>query len=335
MVTDKTTEASEGKLDLAQVPSVSTIPLQRFKKRIIVCCDGTWQDGVIAKELWKHTNILKLSRAFNNVDERSGTPIPQIVYYQTGVVAQNLYSEYANGTIEASLFDKIREAYTFICQNYHPGDEIFLFGFSRGAYTARMGAIGVLDRIDASHFPEIFLEYQQLSKQSDSRKIEQLDASLSKWTSRNSHGKKRADSGDDYFSIKCVGLFDSIGSVGLPEELTNKSPSTKSILGFPNELGEHIERTYHALAINENRLDFNCCKFLQTYGGRRKGQILKQCWFSGSHSDIGGGWQEHDLSDLTLAWMVANIGDMLSIDIAYITSLLDPVAPWGEQAPHK
>jgi hypothetical protein len=108
--------------------------------------------------------------------------------------------------------------------------------------------------------------------------IEQLNASLSKWTSRDSRGKKRADSGDDYFSIKwvfvaysqllrlryifrCVGLSDSIGSVGLPEELTNKSPSTKSILGFPdNQLGEHIERTYHALAINENRLDFvrNC-----------------------------------------------------------------------------
>lgn len=56
---------------------------------------------------------------------------------------------------------------------------------------------------------------------------------------------------------RCVGVFDTIGSVGLPEEITRRSPSTKSIFGFPNtELGEHIERAYQALAINETRLDF-------------------------------------------------------------------------------
>ncbi|KAG2154796.1 hypothetical protein DEU56DRAFT_770372 [Suillus clintonianus] len=313
----------------------------QFKKRIIVCCDGTWQDGVMVKECWKRTNILKLSRGLNHADERSGVPIQQIVYYQCGVgSAQNLYSQYVDGATGGSLGEKVQEAYAFISQNYHPGDEIFLFGFSRGAYTARMvamfiGAIGVLDRTDMDHFPDIFFWYQQLGKETDPKKIEQLEASLSKWTSHDSRGKSRADSDNDSFSIKCVGVFDTVGSVGLPEELTHKSPSTKSIFGFPNnELGEHIERAYQALAINETRLDFDCCKFAQTEGGRRKGQILKQCWFSGEHSDIGGGWQEHDLSDITLTWMVANIGDMLSIDIAYIASLPDPVAPWGEQHPH-
>ncbi|OAX32080.1 hypothetical protein K503DRAFT_21062, partial [Rhizopogon vinicolor AM-OR11-026] len=177
--------------------------------------------------------------------------------------------------------------------------------------------------------------YQKLGKETDPIKIEELKASLSKWTSHDSRGKRRADPDDDSFSIKCVGVFDTVGSVGLPEELTHKSSSTKSTFGFPNnELGEHIEHAYHALAIDETRSDFNCCKFEQTDGGRRKGQILKQCWFSGSHSDIGGGSEEHDLSDLTLWWMVANIGDMLSIDVAYITSLLNPVAPWGMQPPH-
>ncbi|KAG1749947.1 uncharacterized protein EDB91DRAFT_1046998 [Suillus paluster] len=331
--------------DLARLSRSSTEPFQagtKFKKRIIVCCDGTWQDGVIVKECWKHTNILKLSRGLEHVDERSGVPIPQIVYYQCGVgTAQNLYSQYVDGSCGVFVhIEKVQEAYAFISQNFHPGDEIFLFGFSRGAYTARMvamfiGAIGVLDRTDMDHFADIFVSYQKLGKETDPTKIEQLEASLSKWTSRDSRGKRRADTDNDSFSVKCVGVFDTVGSVGLPEELTHKSPSTKSIFGFPNnELGEHIERAYHALAINETRLDFNCCKFEQTEGGRRKGQILKQCWFSGEHSDIGGGWKDHDLSDLTLAWMVANIGDMLSIDFAYIVSLPDPVAPWGEQHPH-
>lgn len=331
------------KLDLVQ--RASTEPFQaagaRIKKRIIVCCDGTWQDGVIVKECWKQTNILKLSRALELEDQRSGVPIPQVVYYQCGIGAShNLYSEYVDGATGESLSEKVQEAYAFIAQNYHPDDEIFLFGFSRGAYTARMvamfiGAIGVLDRTDMDHFADIFVAYQKLGKETDPRQIEKLEASLNKWTSPDSRGKRRANSDNDSFSIKCVGVFDTVGSVGLPEELTHKSPSTKSIFGFPNnELGEHIERAYHALAINETRLDFNCCKFAQTEGGRRKGQILKQCWFSGEHSDIGGGWQAHDLSDVTLAWMVANIGDMLSINIGYIYSLPDPVAPWGELEPH-
>ncbi|KAG2159815.1 uncharacterized protein EDB93DRAFT_1112059 [Suillus bovinus] len=332
------------KLDVAQLPRASTEPLQagaKIKKRIIVCCDGTWQDGVIAKEGWQQTNILKLSRGLEHQDTRSGVPIPQVVYYQCGIgTGQNFYSEYVEGATGGSLGEKVQEAYAFIAQNYHPGDEIFLFGFSRGAYTARMvamfiGAIGVLDRTDMDNFAKIFVTYQKLGKETDPQEIEKLDALLSQWTSPDSRGKRRAYSDDNSFSIKCVGVFDTVGSVGLPEELTHKSPSTKSIFGFPNnELGEHIERAYHALAINETRLDFDCCKFVQTDGGRRKGQILKQCWFSGEHSDIGGGWKVHDLSDITLAWMVANIADMLFIDIAYISSLSNPVAPWGKQRPH-
>ncbi|KAG1801667.1 uncharacterized protein HD556DRAFT_899124 [Suillus plorans] len=331
-------------LDVAQLPRASSEPFRvgaKFKKRIIVCCDGTWQDGLIAKECWQQTNILKLSRGLEHVDERSGVLIPQVVYYQCGVgTGHNIYSEYVDGATGGSLGEKVQEAYGFIAQNYHPGDEIFLFGFSRGAYTARMvamfiGAIGVLDRTDMDSFASIFIAYQKLGKETDQREIEKLDALLSHWTSPDSRGKTRARSDNNTFSIKCVGVFDTVGSVGLPEELTHKSPSTKSIFGFPNnELGEHIERAYHALAINETRLDFDCCKFVQTDGGRRKGQVLKQCWFSGEHSDIGGGWQKHDLSDITLAWMVANIGDILSIDTAYISSLSDPVAPWGEQPPH-
>ncbi|KAG9314326.1 hypothetical protein JVU11DRAFT_5117 [Chiua virens] len=314
----------------------------KTKKRIIVCCDGTWQDGVVVKERWKYTNILKLSRALHHHDERTNEyTTPQIVYYQSGIGSSpNFYSEYIQGATGASLVEKVQEAYAFIAQNFHPGDEIFLFGFSRGAYTVRMvamfiGAIGVLDKTDMDHFAEIFVAYQKLGKSNDPAEIERLRTELVPWTSPSSRGKLRAISDDHTFSIKCVGVFDTVGSVGLPEEVTRKSPSTKSIFGFPNaELGEHIERVYQALAVNETRLDFNCNKFEQTQGGRRKGQILKQCWFAGEHSDIGGGWHDHDLSDLTLAWMVANIGDILSVDLKYVQSLPDPVAPWGKQPPH-
>jgi len=333
--------------DYPQLPRDATIgtssPPLKTKKRIIVCCDGTWQDGldVVVKERWKYTNVLKLTRALNHHDERTEYTIPQVVFYQAGIGSSpNFYSEYIQGATGASLVEKVQEAYGFIAQNFHPGDEIFLFGFSRGAYTVRMvamfiGAIGVLDKHDMDHFADIFVAYQKLGKSHDPAEIGKLRAELAPWTSLTSRGKLRAISNDHTFSIKCVGVFDTVGSVGLPEEITRRSPSTKSIFGFPNtELGEHIERAYQTLAINETRLDFNCNKFEQTEGGRRKGQVLKQCWFSGEHSDIGGGWHDHDLSNLTLNWMVANIEDILSMDLEYIKSLPSPVFPWGKQPPH-
>ncbi|KAF8560320.1 hypothetical protein OG21DRAFT_1594239 [Imleria badia] len=331
--------------DFAQLPKKSTAGKSntalKTNKRIIVCCDGTWQDGVVVKERWKYTNVLKLSRAIRHQDERTERAIPQVVFYQAGIGSSpNFYSEYIQGATGASLAEKVQEAYAFIAQNFHRGDEIFLFGFSRGAYTARMvalfiGAVGVLDKTDMDHFGDIFVAYQKLGKSNDPAEIGKLRAELAPWTSPTSHGKLRAISDDHTFSIKCVGVFDTVGSVGLPEEITRKSPSTKSMFGFPNtELGEHIERAYQTLAINETRADFNCNKFEQTEGGRRKGQVLKQCWFIGEHSDIGGGWHDHDLSDLTLSWMIANIEDMLSVDLEYVRSLPDPVDPWGKQAPH-
>ncbi|KAH0838273.1 hypothetical protein J3R83DRAFT_6529 [Lanmaoa asiatica] len=320
-------------------------------------------------------HIQKLSRALHHHDERTEYAIPQIVLYQTGIgSSQNLYSEYIQGATGASLGRQHplrqrlkthtplglgsgegargicfhRTGFDFnVDRNFRSGDEIFLFGFSRGAYT---GAIGVLDKTDMDHFADVFVAYQKLGKSNDPAEIGKLQAELAPWTSPTSRGKLRAISDDHTFSIKCVGVFDTVGSVGLPEEITRKSPSTKSIFGFPNaELGEHIERAYQTLAINETRLDFvrictisedlpdliqstsllpqNCNKFEQTQGGRRKGQVLKQV-------SVGGGWHDHDLSDLTLTWMVANIGDILSVDLKYIRSLPDPVAPWGKQSPH-
>ncbi|KAI6136605.1 hypothetical protein F5141DRAFT_994649 [Pisolithus sp. B1] len=283
----------------------------------------------------------KLSRALNHVDMRGGAPVPQIVFYQSGIGSSpNFYSEYVQGATGSSLGEKIQEAYAFIAQNYSPGDEIFLFGFSRGAYTARMvamliGIIGVLDKTNMDYFEEIFATCQKLGKSTDKTEIARLNAQLEFWASPESHEKERISLASNTFSIKCVGVFDTVGSVGLPEEITHKSPSTTSIFGFPSTwLGDHIERAYQALAINETRVDFDCTKFEQTESGRGKGQILKQCWFAGSHSDIGGGWHEHDLSDLTLTWMIANIEDMLSVDLKYVARLPDPVAPWGQQPPH-
>ncbi|KAL0951250.1 hypothetical protein HGRIS_007968 [Hohenbuehelia grisea] len=313
----------------------------RVKKRLVICCDGTWQDGIGVKTASTYTNILRLARTINNEDERFNPPIPQIVFYQSGVgTEKNFYSQFVEGATGSSLPSKVEEAYAFIAHNYFPGDEIFLFGFSRGAYTARMvamliGEIGILDRTDMEHFADIFVKLQELDKSEDERKKAALRKNLEPWTCHGSPGKKRADPDSDSFTIKIVGVFDTVGSLGLPEELTLVSPKTRSLFGFPDRhLGLHIERAYQALALNEMRADFDCTKFEQTEDGRRKNQVLKQCWFTGAHTDIGGGYDEHDLADITLAWMAAHIGDALQLDTKYLLTRPQPVAAWGKQPPH-
>ncbi|KAJ7225553.1 hypothetical protein GGX14DRAFT_348671 [Mycena pura] len=314
--------------------SSGTVAVTRVRKRLIVCCDGTWQDGVSTANRQSYTNILRIARTIHQEDRRSHPPTPQIVFYQSGIGSEKgFYSEYIVGTTGSTLADKVEEAYAFIAHNFYPGDEIFLFGFSRGAYTARMtaaliGAIGVLDRTAMDNFASIFLAYQKLGKSKDQDEITRLQKELAPWTAHGSPGKQRADSDNDSFSIKFVGVFDTVGSLGLPEELTHDT-TIRNIFGFSNcRLGEHIQYAYQALALNEPRADFNCCKFEQTPHALQKGQILRQCWFTG------GGYKDHDLADMTLFWMAANVEQHLSLDYTYLGSLPQPVAPWGSQQPH-
>ncbi|KAH9065959.1 hypothetical protein EDB87DRAFT_1679642 [Lactarius vividus] len=299
----------------------------------------TWQDGLVINERWKYTNILRLSRALHHVDERFVPPIPQIVFYQAGVGTEpNLIQSLLDGATGASLGDKVQEAYGFIAHNYEPGDEIFLFGFSRGAYTVRMvadmiGKIGVLDRTDMDHFADIFVDFQARGKTKDKDRIELLDAKLAPWTQHTSPGK-RTSGVSAYLTLW--------GPWASPKNsLSDRRESKHSSASPDSVLGDHVERAYQALALNETRADFNCNKFQLSEEGRRKKQVLKQSMITngspnqGSHSDIGGGYKEHDLSDITLFWMLANVEDIVAIDTKYLFSLLQPSASWGTQEPHK
>ncbi|KAG7099108.1 hypothetical protein E1B28_000981 [Marasmius oreades] len=335
---DSSTNKSKSPQRLGTDPTGKAI--ERVRKRIIICCDGTWQDG-ISENRHKYTNALRLARTIEQEDIRTTPPTPQVVYYQSGIGSEkNFYSEFIEGTTGDTLADKVEEAYAFIAHNYFPGDEIFLFGFSRGAYTARMvalliGKIGVLDRKNMDDFGTIFLSYQILGNAEDEEAKAKAKADLERLEDKISSGVRRAFKDDRPFSIKCVGVFDTVGSLGLPEELTLHPGPVKTLFGFPDRiLGEHVERAYQALALNEPRKDFNCSRFEQTSKGRCKHQVLKQCWFTGSHADIGGGYYNHDLADLTLAWMVAHVSDILSTDLSYLACLSHPVAPWGAQEPH-
>ncbi|ELU42234.1 choline transporter [Rhizoctonia solani AG-1 IA] len=241
----------------------------RTPKRIIVCCDGTWQDGILRSQTWMYSNVLKLARCINHEDMRYDPPIPQIVFYQAGIGSeQNIYSRYVDGTTGASLGTHIfiqrkRFKRLTLSSNYSPGDEVFLFGFSRGAYTARMvagfiGSIGILDRTAMDSFADIFIATQKKCKAKD-----EADDAMTLW---------------------------------------------------------HLIRKFARMDEDEPILIM-----INSQSSKERGQVLQQ---------VGGGWQDHDLSDIALMWMIANIEDIVSIDFKYAKALPRPVAAWGEQPPH-
>ncbi|KIJ47432.1 hypothetical protein M422DRAFT_778091 [Sphaerobolus stellatus SS14] len=330
----------------ARSPRAATVPLASSNgqfllvpKRIVVFCDGTWQDGISARPA-DYSNVSKLFHMMKSTDPRTLPPRVQVFGYFSGVGTEtSMISDMFEGATGASLGLKVQEAYAFIARNYQPHDEIFLFGFSRGAYTARMvamliGEIGILNNSDMEKFPDIFLALEKRVHIKDETEKANVNEFLKPFTSPTADGRIRADADGDTFTVKCIGVFDTVGALGIPCEL-KLDHKVQSLFGFPDcFLGEHIENAFHAMALDETREDFEVAKFKQTPKGRDKRQVLRQVWFSGSHTDIGGGYHVHDLSDITLTWMAACVENMLYMDHAYLPYHIRPVRPWGTLSPH-
>ena len=182
--------------------------------------------------------------------------------------------------------------YRYIVQNYAPGDELFLFGFSRGAYTIRslcglINNCGIVQRPDARLIQTAFDHYKQSSgpyKPGGNMPI----------AFRKAHSHRSR-------TIKFVGVWDTVGAMGIPI----------SFLGFlddkdefcDTEIGSNVDIARHALAIDERRRDFE-----PTVWKPKAGTDMKQVWFLGAHSDVGGSYKPDKdgtlLSDIPLGWMM-------------------------------
>lgn len=277
-------------------------------KRLVVCCDGTWNDS---DEGAGYTNVSRLAWAIKPVDAKGVT---QIVYYQSGVGTEGTkVSQIASGALGMGLSRNMRDAYSFICHNYCEGDEIFLFGFSRGAYTARcigglIGFAGLIGKRDLDRFLELWKAY----KEKDTGALASFDTR-----------KKDA-------MIKCIGVWDTVGAVGIPEDLAKFDLFFKKYYGFfDSDLGAHVEHAFHAVALDERRKNFVPALWMQKPEGKAKGQELKQVWFAGVHSNVGGGYSEHGMSDIPLAWMASEVSPYLDIDFDYLKLRRDLSKKWA------
>jgi uncharacterized protein (DUF2235 family) len=252
-------------------------------KRVIVCCDGTWND---ADNQNTDTNVFRMARAIHATQETGG--VLQIVLYLSGVGTSGLeFEKLVAGAIGLGVGDNIRSAYMFIAQNFLPGDEIFLFGFSRGAFTARslaglINACGILKRQKLGDLPSAWKYYRSDPPHSPEDFV----------------AKYKTDSHTDA-KIKFLGVWDTVGALGVPGHLFSVENAKKFAFHDTNPCAA-MEHGCHALAVDEHRYDFVPTLWTEPAPA---GVFIEQVWFAGAHVDVGGGYVTRTLADIPLVWL--------------------------------
>ncbi|WP_207537252.1 T6SS phospholipase effector Tle1-like catalytic domain-containing protein [Sabulicella rubraurantiaca] len=306
------------------------------RRRIILLLDGTWQDAAFNP---RDTNIVRIREIVSRYLARHATPLragagrpgptddgesvvshapaaipaaasgrddwKHLVYYQPGVGTRFGLDRFRGGGFGLGLDANVRRAYKFLSFHYEPGDEIYVFGFSRGAYTARslvgyLAAAGLLTRQHCTPEREA-LAWSYYRTPPD-------DRSPGVWHALGGHVHDR-----DTFQIECIAVFDTVGALGVPLELLRRRNVLK--YQFHNVEMPSVSRVnLHAVAIDEHRIPFEAAVWRQ-HKFKQLSSVAEQVWFPGAHSDVGGGYedlesrrdQEPELDDLSLDWMLRRI----------------------------
>ena len=286
-------------------------------RSIVICCDGTGNEIDD-----NHSNVLKLYRTLEKSEE-------QITYYDPGLGTLGAQSDWgrikqnvekiAGLALGYGLDRNVLDAYRFLVTHYEKGDAIYLFGFSRGAYTVRVlagfiNAMGLLNPDQVNLAGYAFVTYKQLDESSDYTGVRLFERSL-----RPLHPP-----------IAFLGLWDTVSSIIVPRSDRFFIPSLRQLAFTANN--PSVECVRHALAIDERRRMFR--PFLWAEGelywgnpfktGEPTPQDVKQVWFAGVHSDVGGGYREEQsgLAKLALNWMIEESPTALK----YVTTTVKQVA---------
>lgn len=263
-----------------------------MSKRLVVCCDGTWD---IADQL-SPTNVTKFALAIAAMD---ATGREQRSYYQPGVGTKR-FEHVLGGVFGYGLSRNVRDAYRFLVRNFEPGDEIFLFGFSRGAYTARsVGGFvrnsGILRREYENQLDQAYALYRNRNNATHPRSV---TAALF----RRSYSHETR--------IRVIGVWDTVGTLGIP---ISGSPLVNLINRrfqfHDTQLSTSVDAAFQALAIDEKRAPFRPSIWLPQVDAPLH-QRVEQVWFAGTHGNLGGGLPDHRLSDLPLLWMTDRAGEL-------------------------
>ena len=272
-------------------------------KRLALFFDGTWNEPP------DHTNVRRMRLM---LAERDSAGVEQRAFYNAGV-GTRWYDRLSGGLIGTGLSENVRDGYRWLVENYDEGDEIYLFGFSRGAFTARslagiIARCGLLRADSPISFSQLFERYK---KGETVRAIHELIRD--KANSESFDYEERALLEHAAYRrnlIKMVGVWDTVGSIGLPfGRFRNLS---RGMLKFHNtNLSTTIEHSYQALAIDEYRKPYWAVLWTEfrpdvpdgEEAGRPDERWIEQRWFPGAHANVGGGYRDDPLPNRPLIWL--------------------------------
>ncbi|KAK9451279.1 uncharacterized protein V1518DRAFT_408134 [Limtongia smithiae] len=305
-------------------------------KRLIILCDGTWQ-STLSWSPQETSNIARIARALKTLDDRHGGSIPQVVYYQPGLGTDggalywmtNLFA----GAFGWGILEQIREVYNFISYNYEPGDELFMFGFSRGAFLVRaivrfICDFGIIRKAGMSKFIDVFRLYLASPGSGGSERLQEKQHELDALNLLITCDK---------VTISVLGCFDTVGALGIPRWRAwgMRKYELADLCVYGN-----IRHVFHALALDEDRKIFKPTLFF--FPQHCDMERYKQVWFSGAHINVGGGSFYHAmpgsdllpvkdgdtgkkpkritnvLSDGPLIWMISECESLLAFDFHYL-----------------
>ncbi|MBT5550331.1 MAG: DUF2235 domain-containing protein [Nitrospina sp.] len=295
-----------------------------MSKNIVLCSDGTGNEGGSTPD----SNVFKIYKAIDINNEDNSTD--QVTFYDNGVGTSKISIMQAlGGGMGWGFNQNVRDLYEFLGRNYAGGDDIYIFGFSRGAATVRAFAgmiehcglvvknTGKPNEIPEQNFQDLIDEAMKAYKDGKIKKNKKDVVSARDYS--KAHGFRNSNnvySHDDFapngkLKIEFMGIWDTVSSLGVPQLghfdlLVN--------LAFPHlfydlEPESCVNNVYHAIAVDDERRTFWPLVWDETSYKNDINRKMEQVWFSGMHSNVGGGYNRQELATITLDWMMEKLLD--------------------------
>lgn len=278
-------------------------------KNIIICSDGTGNTAIKGRG----TNVFKIFESVDLNGHRFEPALrPQVATYDDGVGTEDFkLLRLMSGAFGWGLGRNVRQLYKELCRIYDDHDSIYLFGFSRGAFTVRtlagfilkcgiidVSRIGDSDSLEAK-VNEAYGVYRRCYRTSLARAFrgDPDDEEAKSFKRRYCHPEK---------NIRFIGVWDTVDAVGLPHKFADFVNATIYPFKFPNlVLSDRVERAAHALAIDDERKSFHPLLWDESNSDAQRRETLQQVWFAGAHSNVGGGYPKQGMSLVALDWMMS------------------------------
>lgn len=288
--------------------------MDKEPRNIVLLSDGT------GNSRGKHfrTNVWRVYEALDLADPKDPKTPRQFAFYDDGVGSSSFKPlALLGGAIGFGLARNVRDIYQFLCRTYRDGDRIYAFGFSRGAFTIRVliglimsqglvkyqGDEGELQRLSKAAYRAYRYKYTPVVNYLlPLRRLR--DALIGGWARLRGREPYRREENRAAPEVEFLGLWDTVDAYGLPVDELMRGidkvvwPGTMRDL----KLDRQVKQAVHALALDDERNAFH--PRLWDESDKADRNRIRQVWFAGMHSDVGGGYADHGLSHVSLDWVM-------------------------------